>query len=457
MADSKTSRYIILLLPPGSAKSTYTSATFPPWYLGRCPGAAILACSYAHTLAEQFGRRGRNLVNVYHQVLGYRLRADSKSAGEWETSNGGLYFCAGVGAGIAGHRADLGLIDDPLGSQEDADSQLMRDKQWEWFLGDFYPRLKPNASVIVIANRRHEDDLIGRLLSNERNNPIPTERWEVIRLPFFAEENDLLGRAVGERLWPEWFTAEMADAVNKLPPRTRSGLYQQNPSPEEGDYFKREWLVGYCLEELPKELKVYAACDFAVSEERDANRTCFVPGGIDADGCLWILPDVWWKSAGPKEVLDNLVALIERREPIITWAEKGHISKSLGPFLKDQMLAEKVYGYIEEVTPARAKDVRARSIQGMMAVGRVRFPKFASWWPAAEDELLHFHGNGSKSDDLVDALAHLGMGVYSMIRGKRVKVAKPEFNVNAWQPTMRWIKDSDKRIKARSLPRYQGR
>lgn len=448
VADSLTARKVIIMMSPGTAKSTYTSDAFPPWYLARRPQitnspATILACSYAHTLAESFGRRGRNRVAQFSRELGYSLKPDSKSAGEWETTNNGRYFCAGVGAGIAGHRADLGLIDDYLGSQEDADSPNVRQKQWDWFLGDFWPRLKPNASIIIIANRRHEDDLIGRLLDPLSNSPIPASEWEVIRIPFFAEEADPLGRSpvvagdqdsyIQSRVWPEWFTEEQARGVLALPPRILAGLYQQRPAPEEGGYFKRSNLIGYTRDELSQiesrgGLRYYAAGDFAVSEEKDANRNAFISAGLDSAGNIWILPDIFWKQAGPKESVDALLALMQRRNLLTFVAEKGHISKSIGPFIKDRQRAERIYCHIEEVTPSRAKDVRAKSAQGMTELGQIRFPKFAMWWEKAEHEMLTFPGG--KTDDLVDALAHLCNYINSMLRGQASKIAEvpPDFN-----------------------------
>lgn len=454
IADSKVARKVIIMMSPGTAKSTYTSDVFPPWYLARRPQitgypATILACSYAHTLAESFGRRGRNRVAQFHRELGYSLKPDSKSAGEWETTNNGRYFCAGVGAGIAGHRADLGLIDDYLGSQEDADSPNVRQKQWDWFLGDFWPRLKPNASIIIIANRRHEDDLIGRLIDPASNSPILASEWEVIRIPFFAEEGDPLGRTpavannvesyLSSRVWPEWFTPEQARGVLSLPPRILSGLYQQRPAPEEGGYFKRANLIGYTRDELSaiestKGLHYYAGGDFAVSEEKDANRNCFLPAGLDAFGGIWILPDVFWKKAGPKESVDALLAMMKRRTLQSFVAEKGHISKSIGPFIKDRQRTERCWCHIEEVTPANAKDVRARTAQAMTEHQQIRFPKFADWWPAAEHEMLTFPGG--KTDDLVDALAHLCNYINSMLRGQMAKQPQPkeEFNKILNQP-----------------------
>ncbi len=468
VTDSPTSRFVIILMPPGSAKSTYTSASFPPWFLGRKPGCSILACSYSMDLAENFGRRCRNTVQEYGDVLGYKLKSDSKSAGAWDTTTGGRYFCAGVGSGIAGHRSDLGLIDDPIGSQEEADSKLTRDKQWDWFLGDFFTRLKPNASVIIIANRRHEDDLVGRLLSPEtKGSPVPSNKWEVIRLPFFAEDDDPLGREpavdeetkIASRLWPDWFTPDMARSVMNMPPRILAGLYQQRPAPEDGDYFKRENLLGYTREDLAAQtsrggFRNYITADFAISEADSADRTAIIPAGVDHEGTLWIYPDIFWKRSGPRETVSALLNMMERRKPELTIAEKGHISKSLGPYIELQKRERLIFGHIEEVTPTRAKDVRARAFQGLTEMHKVRFPKFADWWEKAEHEMLTFPGG--KNDDFVDALAHLGGYVHNMLRSRLPKAADRE-QPGSPMLTLKYLRAADRRATNSKLPRYQGR
>ena len=109
-----------------------------------------------------------------------------------------------------------------------------------------------------------------------------------------------------------------------------------------------------------------------------------------------------------------------RTYPFITfWAEKGHISKSLKPFLRKRMHEERLYINIAEVTPTKAKDSRARPIQGRMSMGMVRFPTFAPWWPNAKHEMLMAFGGSS--DDFIDALAHLGAGIDQMISPQKAK------------------------------------
>jgi hypothetical protein len=443
----------MVLMPPGAAKSSYTSVIFPLWYLQRKPSSRILACSHAADLIESFSRECRNGVELFSKVLGYGLLSDSRAIQEWSTTNGCSYRCAGVGAGIAGRRADAGIIDDYLGSQEDADSKLIRDKQWAWRENDFWPRLKPHAIEVIVANRRHEDDMVGRLLEKEE------DKWEVIRLPFFAEDNDPLGRLPGEILWPEWFTSEMADAIKKLPARTQAGLYNQRPAPEEGNYFKSDWLRPYSRDDydalMRRNPRIYGAGDWAVSEEKDANRSCFGGVAMDEDRIIYVLPDLFWKVAGPKEVLSSYLDFLKRRNPLVFWSEKGHISKSWGPFLREMMLDEGVYNYISEVNPSRAKDVRARSIQGLMSMGRVRFPTFASWWPAAMHELLMFPGG--KADDFVDFLAHIGAGILSLVSLTPEKKVEEPLDQPRSSLTFKWLKKSQKDRLRASMPKYAGR
>lgn len=422
ITDSPTARFVIILISPGTAKSTYASKLFPPWFLGRKDRHSILACSHSKEFATGFGREARNYATSHPNILGYSLSEDSRAADEWTTSNGGKYYCAGVGTGLSGIRADLGLIDDYIGKDSDADSPQIRELQWKWFVNDFYPRCSGTqstgtGSIIIIANRRHEDDLVGRLLKKEDNeSPIPPERWEVIKLPFFAEENDPLGRSKGEVIWPEKFENQI-EAVKRMPSRTRAGLYQQSPRADEGGYFQLKWLHGYEKQDLPSNLRIYAASDHACTDNA-GDATVLLFGGWDGKN-LWILPELWWEKADTGKVVEAMLKYGDKQQPLTWWAEKGHITKSIGPFLRDRMQEEKIYLRIEEITPKHDKPTRARPAQGMCEFGQVMFPKFAPWWDKAEHELLTFPG--STHDDFVDAFAHLCAGVFRMVKPDKVQ------------------------------------
>ena len=148
---------LAVFMPPGSAKSTYTSILFPPWFLARTPNASIIAASHTTELAEKWGRRVRNLVTEHGSTLRLDLSSDSQAAGRWALTSGGEYYAAGVGVGIAGFRADLAVIDDPVRSREDADSQAVRDRTWDWYKTDLLTRLRPGGRVVLIQTRWHEE------------------------------------------------------------------------------------------------------------------------------------------------------------------------------------------------------------------------------------------------------------------------------------------------------------
>src|SRR6267378_605771 len=218
---------LMIFMPPGSAESTYASILFPPWFMGRNPEASILGVSNTTELAERFSRRVRNIIGSadFGRVFGFGVSGDSAAAGNWETTKGGEFFAAGMGAAIAGRRADLGLIDDPIKTRQEADSERIRQTHWEWYLNDFVTRLKPGARQILIQTRWHEDDLGGRILERE------SDKWRIIKFPMLARENDPLSRKLGERLWPDWFTQEMIDTA-KQDTRSWNALYQQDPVPD---------------------------------------------------------------------------------------------------------------------------------------------------------------------------------------------------------------------------------
>ena len=141
---------LAIFMPPGSAKSTYTSALFPPWYLAQNPDKSVIAASHTAELAERWGRRVRNLVAEHGPRLGFAIAADNQAAGRWGTDRGGEYYAAGVGGSITGRRADLAVIDDPVRSREDAESETVREKVWDWYRADLITRLKPGAAVVLV-------------------------------------------------------------------------------------------------------------------------------------------------------------------------------------------------------------------------------------------------------------------------------------------------------------------
>ena len=441
---------LIITMPPRHGKSELASRRFPAWFMGKDPYRHTIFATYNEDTARDFGRAVREIVQmpVYKQVFPTaRLRKGSASSELLQTAEGGQSMFVGRGGSLTGRGADLLVIDDPIKDREEAESKSTRDKMWAWFTDVAMSRLMSVGSrVVIIMTRWHEDDLIGRLTDpqNQCYNVEEARHWKILALPALAVNDDPMGRKPGEALWPERFDETFMHRARALNPRGFAALYQGQPAPEDGDFIRKSWLSGYMPDQLPKDLTYYIASDHAVSVDQDRDATCIIPVGVDSEDNIWILPDVWWRRAQTDDVVEAMIDLIERYKPFLYWAEKGHISKSIGPFLRKRMQERNIYAAIDEVTPAKDKMTRAQAIRARMAMGKVRFPKFAPWYQEAEQEMLKFPA--AKHDDFVDALAYIGLGI-----AKQVGASVRQEVIHAGYPvgSMGWLKKSADDVRRR--------
>jgi predicted phage terminase large subunit-like protein len=408
---------LMILAPPGSAKSTYVSTLFPAWFLAQYPRAALIAASHTMELAERFGRRVRNTISEHATTLGYDLAADNAAAGRWETNKGGEYFAVGVGGAVAGRRADLLVIDDPVKSRVDADSDLKGGRTWDWWNTDALTRLKPNGKVVLVQTRWSETDLGGRL---EDEMAAGGKRWDILRLPMIAETDDPLGRAPGEMLWDEWYTADML-AQAQRDTRTFSALYQQRPVPDTGAYFLKDWLRP--VPSLPprSSMRVFMGSDYAVTSN-GGDYTVHVVLGVDADDRMYVL-DLWRDQASSDQWVEAWCDLVVQWKPMGSAEETGQIRAGIGPWLDRRARERRAY-CAREAFPTRGdKSVRAQSIRGRMAMNGLYIPQNAPWRAAFEAELLSFPAG--RHDDQVDALGLVGQLLDVMLPPPHAKPAAP--------------------------------
>jgi hypothetical protein len=186
----------MILAPPGSAKTTYTSRLFPAWFFSHRPGSHIIAASHTASLADESSGHVQRLVRDHADTLGYELANDARDL--WHPTTGGGYLSVGLGGAVRGFRADLVIIDDPIKAYAEAESETLRESTWGWFTSDLLSQLTPSGRIVLIATPMHEDDLMGRLLR------VQAERWKVLRLPALSEgDGDPLGRPEGAPLWDD--------------------------------------------------------------------------------------------------------------------------------------------------------------------------------------------------------------------------------------------------------------
>lgn len=431
---------LIVTLPPRHGKSEMISRRFIPWLMGKDGYRSVIFASYNEDFAQDFGADCRTIMESpqYKQVFpGFTFRKGGASKSRVQAGPGGMAVFVGRGGSITGRGGDFVIIDDPIKDAMEAQSPTLRENLWTWFTQVLMTRLMTSqASIVIVQTRWHEDDIVGRLTDpmNPHFTESEAEKWKVINLPAIAEEEDPLKRKPGELLWPERFDHEFMEAQQRLDPRGFSALYQQQPSPEDGDLFRRDNIQYYEKRDLPEDLRIYAASDHAVGVDKTRNdATCLLIVGVSQDDDVYLL-DVWWEKRPADKVVKAMLEMIKKWKPVIWWAEKGHITKAIGPFLRKRMHETRTHCLIEEVTPTANKVQRSQSIVGRMAMNRVFFPKTSFWTAKAVDELMKFPN--SRHDDFVDALSYIGLGLGRLTAPGRM-VARSEIPKSG---TMGWVK-----------------
>jgi predicted phage terminase large subunit-like protein len=245
LPDGRKVRIMIITEPPQHGKSLKLTEALPSWALGNHPSWRVIEASYNEELALRFGRRNREKIETYgYDIFGLTLKDRPRSDATFETTAGGGMISRGYMSGITGNPAELIIIDDPIKNRQEADSETDREKKWDEYLGSIRTRLHADGYLILILTRWHEDDIAGRIIERES---IPVE---VIRIPCEAEEGDILGRKVGDPLFPEigkdarWlkeFKRAYVEDPSNGGVRTWNAMFQCRPSSLAGNIYQREW------------------------------------------------------------------------------------------------------------------------------------------------------------------------------------------------------------------------
>ncbi len=386
---------LMILMPPGSAKSTYASVLFPPWWFTQHPRTSVIGASHSRGLAGYFSRRVRGLILEKEEYLGFGLEKSARAGDAWSTNAGGDYLSIGVRGAITGRRADLIIIDDPIRSQADAESRRQRDHIWEWYKSDVTTRLKPGGKVVVIMTRWHPEDLGGQLLEQ-----MPGE-WRVVRLPAIAEPGDPLGRAPDTPLWPEW---EGSNALERkrhsIGERAWSALFQQNPVPSGGRLFSIERIA--VVEAEPEGDAMVRAWDLAgtnLNGKNDPDWTVGIKLSRDKTGRYCILDVV--RIRGTSNQVEALIVTTAQRDGkrvvVAIPEDPGQAGKSQMSYMTRQLAGFHVIAERE----TGSKETRAMPLASQVEAGNLSIVR-ADWGRILLDELRDFPWG--RKDDQVDAL-----------------------------------------------------
>lgn len=388
VADGEIER-LMVFMPPRHGKSETVSRLFTAYYVRRYPERWVGINSYADALASTLSRNARE----HYVESGGTLSAAASGVHHWETGKGGGLWAAGVGGPITGKGFHLGVIDDPLKNAEEAASETIREKQKDWYRSTFYTRAEPGAAIVVIQTRWHEDDLSGWLLAGEGSEDDEPERWHIVSMPAIAEggpgkwpstctvEPD--ERAEGEPLCVERYPlAKLRKLARRVGEYFWSALYQQRPTPPEGEMFQRAQFR--IVDGTPPMVYSIRYWDKAGSVTKAAKKTAGVKLGVSADGRVFVLHSVngKWGTLERREVMLQTAKLDGQAVAIGIEQEPGSSGlDSVGDELRMLM----GYGAFAD-RPSGDKDTRLRPFQAQVQAGNVWLVR-GDWNQGYIDEL----------------------------------------------------------------------
>ncbi|QGH74978.1 terminase-like family protein [Bacteriophage DSS3_MAL1] len=412
---------LAISLPPGAAKTTYASHRFAAWHLGRRPDDRWLQGAHTQTFAkDRLGKVVRNLMGEarYNAVFPeMRLSASSSAADYFEFTGGaGYYKAVGVGVGISGYRADIGAIDDPIASREDAESATLRRKLHEWYEDDFGTRPMPGSPIYVVNTRWHEDDLVGHELQKMAEGR--GDHWHIINIPAISlgdadpsGKGDPLGRPEGEGLWPEVFGTEFYLAKKRaITGRSWNSLYMGNPVDEEGGVLKREDVRRY--KNVPKDETRNGNVVKKVIKKVTLSVDCAEKATQRSD---YTAATVWVETSDKKHYLVHASRTKKEFVEMVEWIEHMARTWNVNQILVEDRGAGTQYIQIREKSPGPApvigiatkqqsKEFRFDGVTPMFAAGEVLLPETGTDWIAdIEAELFAFPAG--KNDDYVDSVS----------------------------------------------------
>lgn len=403
---------LIIEVPPRHGKSETATIKFPAWVLGKDPTIPIIVASYSSDLSEDFGMKTRDLMNsdVYQEFFDTKLREDSKAKGKWLTQKNGGYTATGVGGSITGKGGKILITDDPIKNREEANSDLIRNKIWDWWTSTWYTRQEGNSAMIVIMTRWHLDDLVGRLQQQqadlEKAGETNIDRWQIVRFPAIAEEDEKF-RKINEPLWPQKFTIEKLRTIeNSIGVLDFQALYQQRPLSEKNQKFKQEYFRYFEEHDLPKKMTIDITVDPAISKKKNACNTSIIAVGKTYFEPDWYVLDYKFGKFNPGELIDNTFAMYKALKKsyedadIRVWVEGVAYQESLSYFFREQMKREKEYFILNTFVDRHDKEQRISGLEPMYRVGVIRH---RHWMKELERELITFPVG--KTVDIADSLS----------------------------------------------------
>lgn len=441
---------LIILAPPGSAKSSVASIVAPTWAMGKWPKKRVIIAGHNSDIATTQSKKGRAICKSkrYQSLWDTELPNDQRAADEWALTNGSTMIAGGILSGIAGFRVDGIVLDDPHPTRDAAESETQRDRVINEWNDNLRNRVTPGGWIIGILTRWHELDWAGSILGPGWNGQSGVVRgtdgldWEVLCLKAKVETEedarfDPLGREVGSYIWPEWFDRQhwiqkdpaLGAAAANTPSGRRSwnSMEQQTPHPDDGILFRREEFQWYDPEtETPTRLRHYAAADWALTDELlkpdpDWTRVMLagLSDGTEASAALYFR-DCFSCRKGEEVSVPGAVRFLKKWRTKVRFyiGEQGNIETLIAGLMKREFKDQRVPQVTRKLLKTAGqgnKVAKSGAFRKLVSEGRVFLPLGTDWAEAFVNECCAFPGGAH--DDFVDCGSLFGRAMDIMVNG----------------------------------------
>jgi len=323
-------------------------------------------------------------------------------------------------------RPDLIICDD-LENDEIVMNKDRREKFKRWFYGALIPCKSRDGKIRVVGTILHEDSLLNNLMPKAYDksthfNDLKTWSTKLgpwLSVKYKAHNPDFSAILWKERYSQQWFEEKRADFFNQGLADVYSQEYLNEPIDDSIAYFRKADFRDIsehdreAFAEGKKKLHYYVTADLAISEEERADYSVFCVCGVDENRTLYVV-NVLRDRLDGREIIDTLISLQKAYDPEMIGIEQMQISKSIGPFLREEMIKTGVFINIKPLEHRNKDKIsRARSIQARIRAGTVRLDKSGDWYADFEEELCKFPRG--RKDDQVDAFAYIGLMLDSLI------------------------------------------
>jgi predicted phage terminase large subunit-like protein len=391
----------IVTIPPRHLKSIIFSVALPAYLLGLKPSTRIICVSYSSDLAVKHANDFRAVITSdwYRSAFPKtRVSREKDTQTETMTTGRGFRFATSLGGVLTGRGADLIVLDDPQ-KPDEALSEAHRNSAGQWFDTSLLSRLdsKSGGVVLIVMQRLHEDDLVGRLLERDGWDQLKiaaiAERDECIRIGTRRAHKRKAGTVIDPRRETQEDLGRLRQSMGEL---FFSAQYQQEPIPLAGNIIKAKWFKEY---DIPP---TYAYGDaFVISIDTAMKGTPLADFSV---ATVWLgrgencfLLDLWRDRVDYPQ-LKRAVIWLRDKYPNATLLIED---KGSGTSLIQDLRADN--RSVIAINPEADKVTRVAKVSAQFEAGSVHFPKNASWVDCLKAELLGFPN--TRYDDQVDSVA----------------------------------------------------